>query len=643
MKKLMLLSVVAAVLVGCDEVKVSSFGYDPEDSTRFIQAALDSGVRKIILDKQAGPWYTLPLKMHSNTEFVIEPGVELVAKRGEYKGLRDYLLELPYATNVVIRGGEGATLRMWKTDYQGPDYKHGEWRYALRIYHCANVLVEGLRICDSGGDGIGVTGSNITIRKCVCDNNHRQGISVFNVNGLLIEDTVLSNTKGTPPEAGIDFEPDCSNEGLENVVMRNCLSINNHGRGYEFYLGQMNAKSPKLSVVLENCRAVGNSQSVMVYASRRDSDHVAGNVLFKNCSFEDAHKNGIFLNGVPKEAVDVAFENCVVSNAANGAVSADVVVAASKFSQGVPDGIRFDNLRIYQPVVRRWFSYAPQGCGAAPQNISGEVTVVAPDGSNTHENLDAAWVGENLPAVNGGKPLPPRKGLPKASSVVVTDKRPGELVSLAHCTMIYGVKLVFFVDRPGKVRFAGRQVIAVKGRKPETKPMQIAAIDDSGKETKTWNIPRPADKSEEFSFDAPAAGFYRLTVSAGGTRFMLEKASVPVALDCSEDERIVAGKDAKPFSLYFDVRGKGPFTMLAGGDTYYRFNVAVCDQNGKTVASLDNADRCFTYSAEADSSKGLWRVDFSRGTIPNYDWITVDLRGIPGYIFLTSEKTWRVK
>ena len=95
-------------------VKVSEFGYDPSDSTRFLQQALDSGAEKVVLDRQAGPWITLPVKMRSNTELVFEPGVELLAKRGEYKGLRDYLLELPHCTNVTIRGGAGSTMRMWK-------------------------------------------------------------------------------------------------------------------------------------------------------------------------------------------------------------------------------------------------------------------------------------------------------------------------------------------------------------------------------------------------------------------------------------------------------------------------------------------------------------------------------------------------
>ena len=49
--------VAAAALAHCGAaVKVSeAFGYDPEDSTRFLQAALDSPHREIIIDAQKTP------------------------------------------------------------------------------------------------------------------------------------------------------------------------------------------------------------------------------------------------------------------------------------------------------------------------------------------------------------------------------------------------------------------------------------------------------------------------------------------------------------------------------------------------------------------------------------------------------------
>ena len=42
-------------------VKASDFGFDAEDSTRFLQAALDSGARKVVVDKMPSPWVTQPL------------------------------------------------------------------------------------------------------------------------------------------------------------------------------------------------------------------------------------------------------------------------------------------------------------------------------------------------------------------------------------------------------------------------------------------------------------------------------------------------------------------------------------------------------------------------------------------------------
>ena len=36
----------------------------------------------------------------------------------------------------------------------------------------------------------------------------------------------------------------------------------------------------------------------------------------------------------------------------------------------------------------------------------------------------------------------------------------------------------------------------------------------------------------------------------------------------------------------------------------------------------------------------LWRIDFSKAREPHYDWMWVDLSGVPGCLFLTREKAW---
>lgn len=632
-----------ATMAGCSPaeengVKISSFGFDEEDSTRFIQAAFDSGCRKLILDRQSGPWYTLPLKMRSDTELIIEPGVELVAKRGEYKGLRDYLLELHGITNVTIRGGKGATLRMWKKDYQGPDYKHGEWRYALRIFRSRNVLVEGLTIVESGGDGIGVTGENIVIRNCVMDRNHRQGVSVFSVDDLLIENCVFSNTSGTPPEAGIDFEPDRSGESLKNVTLRNCLSINNVGRGFEFYLGRLNAASAPISITLENCRSVGNKESAWINGGSHP-DVVKGHVNFRSCRFESGSKGGITVYGASARAFDVSFTDCVLSNAMPENVMKPDVLVGSELLQGPCDGIRFDNLTIFQPVDREWFLPAAPAYGAMPRRCGGNVTVVKPDGRRERFALDSAWVERNLSPVNGGRPLPPRAKLPMPENVRVVDKCPGKCEKLSPVTLLYGAHYVFFAEKPGRCEFMGRKVPVVKGRKLDLRDMTVRAVNGAAA-GKTWKIPAVKDSSERFAFDAPAAGFYRLDVPSKGFRFILESSNVPVSIDVLDSPHIVAGFSKRPFSLWFAPAGFSPFSFFAGGSSFYRFKASLYAPDGKLVKSADEVAGEFLYNSAAPAPVGLYRVDIAPAANPNYDWITLDAFGMPGCIFLSPDKYW---
>jgi len=617
-------------------VKISSFGYDPEDATRFLQAALDSGARKLVLDRQAGPWYTLPLKMRSNTELVLEPGVELVAKRGAYKGLRDFLLELPHVTNCVVRGGAGSTLRMWKADYQGPDYKHGEWRYGLRLHHVTNVLVEGISIVETGGDGIGVTGKDITIRNCVCDRNHRQGISVFNAENLLIEDCVLSNTSGTAPQAGIDIEPDTNRERLVNVVLRNVVSRGNAGSGFELYLNNLDDACPPVSVRFENCRAEGNAVSASVNGgNRRTERFVKGLVAFTGCTFLSPRRGGISVGSSPASAFDVRFTDCVVSNAAPA-----VRFSAADLRQGQPDGIALERLTVHPATNRPWFVLGGRGLGPVPTRITGEVAVARPDGILERTVLDRAWAERNLPATDGGAPLPPHLGLPEAKDVVARDAHPGEMAELAPLSLIGGARLVFLMERPGPARFRARQVTVVKSRPASTVPYVVARLGEKGRKLRSWKIPAAGYEGREFAFDAPAAGFYSLEVKDGGTRFLLEQASVPVAIDLSRDGQTVAPRGRAPFPLYLEPPAGAPFALLATGDDHYRFGWTLTDPAGNVRAQADCVDGISFARSGEDAPRGLWRIDFRKGTKPVYDWICLDLFGTPAQLFLSPAKTW---
>ncbi|MDO4426358.1 MAG: hypothetical protein Q4D17_11425, partial [Planctomycetia bacterium] len=110
-----------------DTARASWWGFSPVDSTEFLQAAINSGVKTLIIDKQNSEWITRRLFCVSNQEIILEEGTVILAKKGEFKGTADSLFTISLCENVTIRGekqdaGKSAVLRMRKADYHTQDY-----------------------------------------------------------------------------------------------------------------------------------------------------------------------------------------------------------------------------------------------------------------------------------------------------------------------------------------------------------------------------------------------------------------------------------------------------------------------------------------------------------------------------------------
>jgi hypothetical protein len=306
------------------------WGFNPEDSTQTLQAALNSKAKTLVIPYMGSPWLVRPLRLHSDQLILLEPGVLVLAKKGEFKGKGDSLFTASDVENLTLRG-YGATLRMRKEDYQKAPYEKAEWRMGIAIRGGKNVLIEGLRIESSGGDGIYFdSGSirrwseNCTVRNVTCYNNHRQGISVISAKNLLVEGCSLSGTSGTPPESGIDLEPDAPDQVLENCIIRNCLFENNAGNAAAVYLKQQSSASRPVSILFENCMArmgrAGDPAEVVeniqpggwggfAIGAIRD-DGPQGLIELRNCVSENTGREGLRIYDNSSKGVKIRLENC---------------------------------------------------------------------------------------------------------------------------------------------------------------------------------------------------------------------------------------------------------------------------------------------------------------------------------------------
>lgn len=145
--------------------------------------------------------------------------------------------------NIIIKNG---TIQGERATHTGTG---GEWGYGIALQGVKGFTLENLNCIDCWGDGINIQVSvdgdgefdsqatklghcfDGIIYRVICDNNRRQGLSVEGCHRLLIDSCQFSNTKGTAPACGIDFEPYSSKNTCKDVEVVNSVFFKNNQYG----------------------------------------------------------------------------------------------------------------------------------------------------------------------------------------------------------------------------------------------------------------------------------------------------------------------------------------------------------------------------------------------------------------------------
>ena len=407
---------VAEILAGARKVANAAWwGFDEKDSTRFLQAAINSGAKKVVVSNMGRDWVITPIALASDQEIFFEPGVVVTAKKGQFHGTHDSLFKARDKENISI-GGYGATLRMQKPDYMSKEYKKAQWRTGIYLDSCSNVNIYGLTIRDTGGDGVylGDAGrgysDNVTIKDIIFDNNYRQGISVISVENLVIENCLFKDTSGTGPAAGIDLEPDGPKARLINVVIRNCIAENNQGPGFVVSVGKLDSKSKDVSILFENCyvkssaRMEGPAIPRGLEVSGPKDDGPKAHIEFRNCHVENTQTYGALILDMSSANANIRFLNCTWKNVANGQLPEKwwqertrnvpiMLWLRGKVWSTKPGGVQFIDCVVRDDQDRPFIIYWGQGEDApALHEVKGNFTAKNPNGVRVDLGSDLSGV-----------------------------------------------------------------------------------------------------------------------------------------------------------------------------------------------------------------------------------------------------------
>lgn len=617
-----------------DVAHAAWWGYDAEDATAALQAAIDSGAEKVIVEKMPGPWIVNKIQLADNQELFFEPGVVVQAKKGAFRGKADALFSANEKTNLKLIGPD-ATLQMHRDDYDSPDYERAEWRHILNLNGCENVTIQGLTLTESGGDGIYLGAGknhkpcrNVTIRDVVCDRNYRQGISVITAENLLIENCVLKNTVGIAPGAGIDFEPNFAEERLVNCIMRDCQIENNKSAGILLYLRPLDGTSEPVSIRIENCVTRGtNPFSAYVITGCGPAGPVQGSIDFVNCRFEDHETAGINVLSKPSRGLRLRFIDCTLADSAKKPLQpAPIQFGSQPGDLETTGGVELVNLVVREQVERPLMKYN-DSVGMKLGEITGTITVERDEHKTTYQltpEIIRQWIPLDpvleMPIV----PLNVKDLHPEPTAATSTSTREElsphrireKVLYLVHATDAEEVRLRLKYQRVAQY--------------PD-KPMAVRILSPTGKELKSMNV--KLEEEAEVSFKAEETGTFQIQCEPGLNTAELIESSHPTCLAGDRDRLRFFGNTS---DFYFLVPGKtsefGLRFQVTGAEE--RLSATIHDATGKIrwqKADIKPFESFYTQRQPTDQDE-VWRVQVTRpnvGTLENYYLI---LRGIPAIL-----------
>ena len=288
------------------------------DNTILMQKAINESAGHIlVIDGSSKPYRCNQLTLQPNSIYWCQPNAVIKANDTWITTDRwqDPLIDIRMIENVKWFGNN-AEITMNKPATLVTEHAH-----CMGTRGSKNVYVENMNLTNASGDGFYLDqydgdntnkpSSDITLKNLNCDGNGRNGISVVSAHDIEIVGCMLSHTKGTAPQAGIDIESELRSPNMQNIKVHDC-NFNSNGFCGLLFSGQASNPQTLQTVFIDSCTFNNENTGVYINGIKPDS---LGNIIVSNCDIRNCQRNSILDGNNSNSGIKRTYINCVSLNA----------------------------------------------------------------------------------------------------------------------------------------------------------------------------------------------------------------------------------------------------------------------------------------------------------------------------------------
>ena len=218
--------------------------------------------------------------------------------------------------------------------------------------------------------GLSRPGRNILIENVICDDHHRQGISVISASNLRIRRCVLKNTRGTAPAAGIDFEPNAADEIIQDCIVEDCRVENNSGGGI---LVATEINTP-VDLKIRRCEIIGGSRGISCTPPTDRRRTNPGSVEVTDCRFRDKTNSGIVVGNHLAKFYRITFQNCHLENSGTARGITPISFTYDRPTAGMAGNVHFEYVTVKTIPGRELIAFKNWTPNTYLGNVTGQIT-----------------------------------------------------------------------------------------------------------------------------------------------------------------------------------------------------------------------------------------------------------------------------